>query len=183
MVFDVSERVLEPRELRGLARRLDPFIAARHRRIGRRRGKGDLTSLVARCPWPRRWWPQSVAARPNHKNRPQQRRRVRGGWRPARRLEVRPGSARRRDADRRGAGGAGREGSPDQGLLGLPCLRQARDRPRSGGRDDAAHRGMDENQILHPEVMVKQDPISHGLFAQYSLRCRTRASLRTRPRR
>jgi hypothetical protein len=42
---------------------------------------------------------------------------------------------------------------------------------------------MDENQILHPEVMVKQDPISHGLFAQYSLRCRTRASLRTRPRR
>lgn len=26
-----------------------------------------------------------------------------------------------------------------------------------------------ENQILHPEVMTKQDPISHGLFAQFSL--------------
>jgi mono/diheme cytochrome c family protein len=26
-----------------------------------------------------------------------------------------------------------------------------------------------ENQILHPEVMVKQDPISHQLFGQYSL--------------
>ena len=26
-----------------------------------------------------------------------------------------------------------------------------------------------ENQILHPDVMVKQDPISHGLFAQYAL--------------
>jgi mono/diheme cytochrome c family protein len=26
-----------------------------------------------------------------------------------------------------------------------------------------------ENQILHPEVMVKGDPISHALFAQYAL--------------
>ena len=26
-----------------------------------------------------------------------------------------------------------------------------------------------ENQILHPEVMTKQDPISRGLFAQFSL--------------
>lgn len=26
-----------------------------------------------------------------------------------------------------------------------------------------------ENQILHPDVMVKEDPISHGLFAQYAL--------------
>ncbi|HTO91790.1 MAG TPA: cytochrome c [Candidatus Sulfotelmatobacter sp.] len=26
-----------------------------------------------------------------------------------------------------------------------------------------------ENQILHPDVMVKQDPISHQLFGQYSL--------------
>jgi mono/diheme cytochrome c family protein len=26
-----------------------------------------------------------------------------------------------------------------------------------------------ESQILHPDVMVKQDPISHGLFAQYAL--------------
>jgi len=26
-----------------------------------------------------------------------------------------------------------------------------------------------ENQILHPDVMVKQDPISHQLFAQYAL--------------
>ena len=26
-----------------------------------------------------------------------------------------------------------------------------------------------ENQILHPDVMVKTDPISHGLFAQYAL--------------
>jgi mono/diheme cytochrome c family protein len=26
-----------------------------------------------------------------------------------------------------------------------------------------------ENQILHPDVMTKQDPISHQLFAQYSL--------------
>ena len=26
-----------------------------------------------------------------------------------------------------------------------------------------------ENQILHPEVMTKQDPIAHSLFAQYSL--------------
>jgi hypothetical protein len=26
-----------------------------------------------------------------------------------------------------------------------------------------------ENQILHPDVMTKQDPISHALFAQYSL--------------
>jgi mono/diheme cytochrome c family protein len=30
-----------------------------------------------------------------------------------------------------------------------------------------------ENQILHPEVMVKQDPISHGLFAQSSLQMPT----------
>ena len=40
VVFDVSERVLEPRELRGHARRLDPFIAARHRRVVTRRRKG-----------------------------------------------------------------------------------------------------------------------------------------------
>jgi hemerythrin-like domain-containing protein len=40
VVYDVSERVLEPRELRGLARRLDPFIAARHRRVVTRRRKG-----------------------------------------------------------------------------------------------------------------------------------------------
>ena len=26
-----------------------------------------------------------------------------------------------------------------------------------------------ENQILHPDVMAKQDPISHGLLATYSL--------------
>ena len=26
-----------------------------------------------------------------------------------------------------------------------------------------------ENQILHPEVMTREDPISHALFAQYSL--------------
>jgi hypothetical protein len=26
-----------------------------------------------------------------------------------------------------------------------------------------------ENQILHPDVMTKQDPISHALFAQFSL--------------
>jgi cytochrome c551/c552 len=26
-----------------------------------------------------------------------------------------------------------------------------------------------ENQILHPEKMVKEDPISHELFAQYAL--------------
>ncbi|MBI3539991.1 MAG: cytochrome c, partial [Candidatus Eisenbacteria bacterium] len=26
-----------------------------------------------------------------------------------------------------------------------------------------------ENQILHPEIMTKHDPISHQLFAQYSL--------------
>ena len=26
-----------------------------------------------------------------------------------------------------------------------------------------------ENQILHPDVMVKQDPISHQLFAQFAL--------------
>ena len=26
-----------------------------------------------------------------------------------------------------------------------------------------------EQQILHPEVMVKEDPISHGLFAQFAL--------------
>lgn len=26
-----------------------------------------------------------------------------------------------------------------------------------------------ENQILHPDVMTKTDPISHGLFAQYAL--------------
>jgi len=26
-----------------------------------------------------------------------------------------------------------------------------------------------ENQILHPEVMTKEDPISHQLFAQFSL--------------
>jgi cytochrome c551/c552 len=26
-----------------------------------------------------------------------------------------------------------------------------------------------EHQILHPDVMVKQDPISHGLFAQFAL--------------
>jgi cytochrome c551/c552 len=26
-----------------------------------------------------------------------------------------------------------------------------------------------ENQILHPDVMVKEDPISHGLFAQFAL--------------
>lgn len=26
-----------------------------------------------------------------------------------------------------------------------------------------------ENQILHPDVMVKTDPISHGLFAQFAL--------------
>jgi mono/diheme cytochrome c family protein len=26
-----------------------------------------------------------------------------------------------------------------------------------------------ENQILHPEVMTKEDPISHGLFAQFAL--------------
>jgi cytochrome c551/c552 len=26
-----------------------------------------------------------------------------------------------------------------------------------------------ENQILHPEVMTKSDPISHGLFAQFAL--------------
>jgi len=26
-----------------------------------------------------------------------------------------------------------------------------------------------ENQILHPEKMVKEDPISHALFAQYAL--------------
>jgi len=26
-----------------------------------------------------------------------------------------------------------------------------------------------EQQILHPDVMVKTDPISHGLFAQYAL--------------
>jgi mono/diheme cytochrome c family protein len=26
-----------------------------------------------------------------------------------------------------------------------------------------------ENQILHPEVMVKEDPIAHQLFAQYAL--------------
>lgn len=26
-----------------------------------------------------------------------------------------------------------------------------------------------ENQILHPEVMTKQDPIAHDLFAKYSL--------------
>ena len=26
-----------------------------------------------------------------------------------------------------------------------------------------------ENQILHPEIMTKQDPISRGLFAQFSL--------------
>ena len=26
-----------------------------------------------------------------------------------------------------------------------------------------------ENQILHPEVMVKEDPISRGLFAQFAL--------------
>lgn len=26
-----------------------------------------------------------------------------------------------------------------------------------------------ENQILHPEVMVKEDPISHELFAKYAL--------------
>jgi mono/diheme cytochrome c family protein len=26
-----------------------------------------------------------------------------------------------------------------------------------------------ENQILHPDVMTKQDPISHGLFAQFAL--------------
>jgi cytochrome c551/c552 len=26
-----------------------------------------------------------------------------------------------------------------------------------------------ENQILHPEVMVKEDPISHDLFAKFSL--------------
>jgi len=26
-----------------------------------------------------------------------------------------------------------------------------------------------ENQILHPEVMTKSDPISHGLFATYAL--------------
>ncbi len=26
-----------------------------------------------------------------------------------------------------------------------------------------------ENQILHPEVMVKEDPIARGLFAQFSL--------------
>jgi cytochrome c len=26
-----------------------------------------------------------------------------------------------------------------------------------------------QNQILHPEVMTKQDPISHGLMATYSL--------------
>jgi mono/diheme cytochrome c family protein len=26
-----------------------------------------------------------------------------------------------------------------------------------------------ENQILHPEVMTKQDPIAHQLFAQFSL--------------
>jgi mono/diheme cytochrome c family protein len=26
-----------------------------------------------------------------------------------------------------------------------------------------------ENQILHPEVMVKEDPISHGLFAEFAL--------------
>ena len=24
-------------------------------------------------------------------------------------------------------------------------------------------------QILHPEIMTKSDPISHGLFAQYAL--------------
>jgi mono/diheme cytochrome c family protein len=26
-----------------------------------------------------------------------------------------------------------------------------------------------ESQILHPDVMTKQDPIAHGLYAQYSL--------------
>ncbi len=26
-----------------------------------------------------------------------------------------------------------------------------------------------ENQILHPDKMVKEDPISHALFAQYAL--------------
>jgi mono/diheme cytochrome c family protein len=26
-----------------------------------------------------------------------------------------------------------------------------------------------EHQILHPEIMTKQDPIAHQLFAQYSL--------------
>jgi cytochrome c551/c552 len=26
-----------------------------------------------------------------------------------------------------------------------------------------------ENQILHPEIMTKEDPISHGLFAQFAL--------------
>jgi hypothetical protein len=26
-----------------------------------------------------------------------------------------------------------------------------------------------EHQILHPDVMTKQDPIAHQLFAQYSL--------------
>ena len=26
-----------------------------------------------------------------------------------------------------------------------------------------------ENQILHPDVMVKTDPISHALFAQFAL--------------
>jgi mono/diheme cytochrome c family protein len=26
-----------------------------------------------------------------------------------------------------------------------------------------------ENQILHPEVMTKEDPISHGLLAQYAV--------------
>jgi len=26
-----------------------------------------------------------------------------------------------------------------------------------------------ENQILHPDVMVKEDPISHALFAQFAL--------------
>ena len=26
-----------------------------------------------------------------------------------------------------------------------------------------------ENQILHPDVMTKTDPISHGLFAQFAL--------------
>ena len=26
-----------------------------------------------------------------------------------------------------------------------------------------------ENQILHPEVMVKEDPIARGMFAEYAL--------------
>jgi hemerythrin-like domain-containing protein len=40
VVFDVSERVLKARELRGLARRLAPFFPARERRVTTRRVKG-----------------------------------------------------------------------------------------------------------------------------------------------